>query len=126
MTEDHKRLTDRELLKAAMHALRSYQYGNSATDTAKVFADRIELQLAYPVDPAPPQEVDIQALVNRFLGWKVPKDFAPDAGISYVPPAYATDAAGVVVHYPVGTNLLNAVQAEAMLKYVVLGIESPQ
>lgn len=34
------------LLTAASHALRSYQYGNSATDLAKEMADRIDKEIA--------------------------------------------------------------------------------
>ena len=28
---------------------------------------------------------NIDEMVNRFLGWKLPKDFAPDGGISFKP-----------------------------------------
>ena len=35
-----------EALKAAVHALRSYQYGNAATELAKDVADRCEAILA--------------------------------------------------------------------------------
>jgi hypothetical protein len=33
---------DRKLMKAAMHVLRSYEYGNAATEPAKDMADRLE------------------------------------------------------------------------------------
>jgi len=36
-------------LKAASHALRSYQYGNSATDLAEDVANRCDAALAAPV-----------------------------------------------------------------------------
>ncbi len=51
------------------------------------------------------------AMVDRFLGWKLPKDFAPDAGISFEEGAL----------WPSGTNLLHAGQAKEMLEYVVGG-----
>ena len=35
----------KELLKAASHTLRSYQYGNSATELAKGMADKIDEEL---------------------------------------------------------------------------------
>lgn len=38
-------MNDTHLLTAAMQALRSYQYGNSATDLAKDIADKIEADL---------------------------------------------------------------------------------
>lgn len=51
-------------------------------------------------------------MVERFLSWKLPNDFAPDGGISF-------DG----VSEPVGTNLLNYTQAEKMVEYMVKGDE---
>ncbi len=53
-------------------------------------------------------------MVGRFLGWKLPQDFCPDAGISFKPthpdrPDW----------WPIGTNLLHAGQAKAMLEHVL-------
>lgn len=55
------------------------------------------------------------AMVDRFLGWKLPQDFAPDAGISF------DREYGGKWGMPVGTNLLNARQAKDMLQHVVGG-----
>lgn len=60
--------------------------------------------------PAP--AVDLTHMVNRFLGWKLPMDFAPDCGISI-----DTEIAGRN-GWPSGTNLLNAEQAKQMFEYV--------
>lgn len=57
-------------------------------------------------------------MVARFLGWKLPADFAPDCGITFEP----VGNKGTRFEYrfePVGTNLLTAVQARAMLEYVL-------
>lgn len=61
----------------------------------------------------------LQESVNRFLGWKLPTDFSPDAGISFtreanahMPPEY------MYLHSPVGTNLFSADQAKDMLTHV--------
>lgn len=52
-------------------------------------------------------------MVNRFLSWKLPKDFNPDAGIKFTPPQ------STAPHWwPVGTNLLTATQAEEMIRYI--------
>ena len=57
----------------------------------------------------------IDEMVNRFLAWKLPQDFSPDAGITFVPP---TENAGE--HFwPTGTNLLTATQVKVMLEHVV-------
>ncbi|UEP31575.1 hypothetical protein [Burkholderia sp. B21-007] len=60
----------------------------------------------------PAAAADISAMVDRFLGWKLPHDFSPDCGISFTPPSNP--------HWgPIGTNLLNADQARQMFEYVV-------
>lgn len=68
--------------------------------------------LATPEQPA----IDIDACVDRFLGWRLPDDFAPDDGISFTP---ITNPAWLHDNWPIGTNLLTAVQARAMLEYVL-------
>ena len=55
-----------------------------------------------------------KAMVNRFLGWKLPEDFSPDAGISFKPAEYqAPDNP----HWPVGTNLFTADQVLQMFNH---------
>lgn len=51
-------------------------------------------------------------MVTRFLGWSLPKDFAPDCGITFKPVAPPNS-------WPVGTNLLTADQARQMLEHVL-------
>lgn len=57
----------------------------------------------------------IKHMVDRFLGWRLPSNFNPDAGISYTRPNYAP----CVDATPTGTNLLDAEQAEAMIRYII-------
>jgi len=56
----------------------------------------------------PAASVVTDEMVNRFLSWKLPADFNPDGGVSKREGAM-----------PVGTNLLTAVQARAMLEHVL-------
>jgi len=57
----------------------------------------------------------MNAMVDRFLGWKLPKDFYPDAGIKFTPPVE-----GSPEHFwPIGTNLFTAEQARQMFKECV-------
>jgi len=65
-------------------------------------------------------EDQIKHMVDRFLGWQLPKDFNPDAGISYARPDYPDSYPG-----PSGTNLLDAAQAEAMVRHMVEGLPQP-
>ena len=62
----------------------------------------------------------IKAMVNRFLQWRLPADFAPDGGISFKA-TFNEHTAHPMRHEPVGTNLFNAVQAEAMVRHMLEG-----
>lgn len=55
----------------------------------------------------------LDKLVDRFLGWKVPETFGPDCGVSFTKPNSVYPEG-----YPVGTNLLTAVEAKAMFQHV--------
>jgi hypothetical protein len=55
-----------------------------------------------------------EEMVGRFLTWKLPSDFAPDGGISFVSPNRSESGFG-----PVGTNLLTAQQAKEMLYHAI-------
>ena len=72
---------------------------------------------ARPLPPAPSMPDDVvEQAVNRFLSWKLPKDFRPDGGVVFIP----TKGRGYdSPHWPCGTNLLNAQQAREMLRYVL-------
>lgn len=61
---------------------------------------------------------NINSMVNRFLCWKLPKNFQPDGGISFNPiKPYEGDEHGNS-WWPVGTNLLTADQARQMFVHV--------
>lgn len=59
-----------------------------------------------------------QEMVQRFLGWRLPQDFRPDAGIRFDPPEGVTTM-------PIGTNLLTATQAREMLEYILAYVPDP-
>ena len=61
----------------------------------------------------------INKMVDRFLCWKLPKDFAPDGGVSFVP--IAADGFDRPGFWPVGTHLFTADQAKGMVMHM-LGI----
>jgi hypothetical protein len=70
---------------------------------------------------APTKQDLIRVLANRFLSWKLPKDFSPDAGIAFKPTKpYAGDEYGNS-WWPIGTNLFNAAQAEEMVRHMLNG-----
>lgn len=68
-------------------------------------------------------ESQIKHMVDRFLMWKLPKEFAPDGGISFDPIA-SRGTPHEFRREPVGTNLLTATQADAMVRYMLEGMPS--
>lgn len=67
-------------------------------------------------------EAQIKHMVNRFLGWKLPENFNPDAGISFKATFNEHMPFGPQKHEPSGTNLFDATQAEAMVRYMLDGL----
>lgn len=68
----------------------------------------------------------IKTMVNRFLAWKLPEHFYPDAGISFQPffnVEYNEKHGNPPQrHNPTGTNLFDYTQAEAMVRHMIEGI----
>lgn len=63
----------------------------------------------------------IEYMVNRFLTWDLPENFHPDNGISFE----RVRNAGTPLEFtyePSGTDLLDAVQAEAMIRHMLEGL----
>lgn len=56
-------------------------------------------------------------MVTRFLGWRLPDDFYPDGGVTF--DRTVNGGPRPKEWWPVGTNLLTADQAKAMLEYVL-------
>lgn len=71
-------------------------------------------------------EAQIKHMVDRFLGWKLPTPWYPDAGISFNPEFNvefnAKRGQPPQRHEPSGTNLFDAGQAEAMVKHLIKGM----
>ena len=73
--------------------------------------------------PAPSEPTVTDEMVNRFLGWRLPDDFYPDGGVSFA--REVNGGPRPRDWWPTGTNLLNADQARAMLKYVLAAAPQP-
>lgn len=63
-------------------------------------------------------EDQIKHMVNRFLCWHFPENFNPDGGISF--------RKGRNEYMPSGTNLLDATQADAMVREMIDGMPLPK
>jgi hypothetical protein len=77
----------------------------------------LEEHIAAKVQPAAQHDI-VKDAVNRFLGWKLPKDFGPDCGISF--DGRKDDEFNKNKSWPIGTNLLTADQAKAMFEHCLL------
>lgn len=69
-------------------------------------------------------DAQIKHMVERFLAWKLPENFNPDAGISFKP-MFNENSAHPMRHTPSGTNLLDYTQAEAMVRHMVAALALP-
>ena len=70
---------------------------------------------------SPMTEDQIKHMVDRFLGWRLPEDFRPDNGISFKP-TFNDHLPTPTRCDPSGTNLFDARQADAMVRYMVEGL----
>jgi hypothetical protein len=66
-------------------------------------------------------EDQIKHMVGRFLQWSLPEGFNPDGGISFQK-YYNENTRNPGIFRPVGTNLFDAVQAEAMVRHMLEGL----
>jgi len=67
-------------------------------------------------------EAQIKYMVNRFLSWKLPDNFNPDAGISFKA-VFNEHTAYPMKHEPSGTNLFDATQVDAMVRHMIEGLD---
>ena len=65
-------------------------------------------------------EEQIKQMVDRFLAWRLPKDFAPDHYINFDRESAQRlfDSTNGNA-WPIGTNLLSADQARQMIEYML-------
>ena len=103
-------------LWAEIYRLRAAVKGPEGYDSWQdaATAERIRRVKAEAAQPAQAVTDD---MVNRFLGWQLPKDFHPDGGISF--DGRKDDEWNKDKTWPIGTNLLTAYQARAMLEHVI-------
>lgn len=70
-------------------------------------------------------DAQIKHMVDRFLGWKLPADFRPDGGVIFQRFSNGFDPNDDgQPNKPSGTNLLDATQAEAMIRHLIDGLPS--
>lgn len=68
-------------------------------------------------------EAQIKHMVDRFLNWRLPENFNPDGGVSFKK-TFNDHLPTPSKYEPSGTNLLNATQADAMVRHMIEGMPS--
>ncbi len=68
---------------------------------------------------AEPVAANVDAMVNQFLGWPLPKTFNPDCGISFKRTHSENGPFGPQRYEPTGTNLFTADEARAMFTHAL-------
>jgi len=86
----------------------------------KFFPEEVKKILLSALEAKDKEVVDrnIDQMVDLFLGWKLPEDFCPDAGITFKR-TFNEHLEVPMRHEPIGTNLLTATQAKEMVKYML-------
>lgn len=68
----------------------------------------------------------IKHMAERFLMWKLPQPFRPDAGISFEPEFnveyMAKQGKPPMRHEPTGTNLFGYTEAVEMVRHMIEGL----
>jgi hypothetical protein len=67
----------------------------------------------------PLTDAQVKHLVDRFLSWRLPEDFAPDEGVKFDPDGAIKLDPRNHRYEPRGTNLFNADQAKAMVLHML-------
>lgn len=93
------------------------RFSQAATNVTNAAATILMIERETPQRPVPPDE-HIKTMVDRFLQWKLPHDFNPDGGITFDPISNRGNQYEAR-REPVGTNLLTATQAEAMIRHLL-------
>lgn len=64
----------------------------------------------------------IKHMRDRFLSWTLPDNLNPDGGIRFERSQWHDGKEWHAHPMPVGTNFLDATQAEAMVRYMIEGM----
>lgn len=122
MTNARKAASNAEVESAAVSADAIAVLLSENTDiedssyVAVQIASLIEAGLAATLDQ------QVKHMVERFLRWRLPENFNPDCGITFKAIYNEHSPFGPSKAEPVGTNLFDYIQAEAMVRHMLAGL----
>lgn len=115
--EDAKKSKDSIFRQTAKLATISFELGfdkeRGVAPSPQPLKTALEQELEKPTEDV------INHAVNRFLGWKLPREFSPDNGIVFKLPRW--EGFPLPTGWPIGTNLLTADQAKSMFEHCLEG-----
>lgn len=119
MTIDRDELACKIFLQFLAMKVPAVDQTSAAARTCFRMADAM-IEASTPKDLEPSDEhqltkAQIEHMVQKFLAWKLPENFAPDGGISF---QRSRDL-------PTGTNLFAYVQARDMVLAMLAGLPAP-
>jgi hypothetical protein len=118
---------DTKRLKPFIGAADCERYNVLRDAIAEIDILRARVAELEPMDdsaPLPMTDAQIKHMVDRFLGWKLPADFNPDCGIHFDDEA-AKNLNPINSRYePSGTNVFDAQQATAMVRFMIEGLSA--
>lgn len=109
-------------IKDARHAEFDWSEENKKLDDLLTLTETIIQNVLAEVERVVEGDL-VKHMVDRFLGWRLPKDFHPDGGISfekeYNVSYNANQGLPPSIHEPSGTNLFTAEQAKEMFRFLL-------
>lgn len=106
-----------ELAATTDDSMDAMRFSQAAQNSA---AAMVTLSTALSMTPQEDDDEKIKRMADRFLSWRLPKDFNPDNGIGFAPVIYAgMSAENQAAHWPSGTNLFTIGQAESMVRHML-------
>lgn len=81
-------------------------------------SEKVGLKTRLAAPAAAERDEEVKRMVDRFLAWRLPDNFSPDGGISFKA-TFNDHLPKPTRHQPSGTNLLDATQAEAMVRHML-------
>jgi hypothetical protein len=109
----------------AERAIRAKQAAEEKVESDRDFGNYINNSRMKIKEICQMNDEQIKYMVDRFLEWRLPENFNPDAGISFKP-NFNEHTAYPMKHEPVGTNLFDATQAEEMVRYLIDGMPTDE
>ena len=122
MTDARKAASNAEVAAAAVSADAIAVLLSENTDIEDSSYVAVQIASLIEAGLAATHDHQVKNMVERFLRWRLPENFNPDCGISFKATYNENSPFGPSKAEPVGTNLFDYTQAEAMVRHMLDGL----